>query len=139
MNFGELSVGCCLALTVAAPRAQAESASVLHSPRLAMSPFAKQTQQPFVDSASCRSRLSDYGFTSDESDNEQDWEGCYGDDMVTPVKGEGPPEGCGFWAEVGAIGALSSLCCDSQPQENWILAAHTLHIMSGAPCHGKGK
>lgn len=28
--------------------------------------------------------------------------------MVTPVKGEGPPEDCGFWAEVGAIGALSS-------------------------------
>ncbi len=103
----DLSVRCCLALEFAAELAKADAASVLHSPRLATSPFAKQRQQPFVDSASCRSRLSDYGFTTDDSDDEQDWECCLGDNMVTPVKGEGPPADCGFWAEVGAIGMLS--------------------------------
>lgn len=56
-----------------------------------------------MDNASCRSRLSDYGFSSESEDN-QDWDGCYGDDMETPLKDQAPPEGCGFWAEVGALG-----------------------------------
>ena len=58
-----------------------------------------------MDNASCRSRLSDYGFTS-ESEDEQDWGGCYGDDMETPNKENALPEDFGFWAEVGAIGVL---------------------------------
>ncbi len=79
----------------------------MRSPKLGSSPFAKHTQQPFVDNASCRSRLSDYGFTS-ESEDEQDWGGYYADDMETPTKDQGPPEDFGFWAEVGAVGGLST-------------------------------
>ena len=56
-----------------------------------------------MDNASCRSRLSDYGFTS-ESEDEEGWGGFYGDDMETPIKDQGPPEDFGFWAEVGAVG-----------------------------------
>ena len=77
----------------------------LRSPRLASSPFAKHTQQPFVDNASCRSRLSDYGFSS-ESEDERDWHGCCGDDMEPPIKDQALPQDFGFWAEVGAVGVF---------------------------------
>ena len=104
---------------------RANSWLFLCSPHFASSPFAKQKQQPFADSASCRSRLSDYGFTTG-SDDEHDWECFYEDDMVTPVKGQGAQDGCGFWAEVGAVAGrpLSAAvvpaqhCCRRSPGRN---------------------
>jgi len=107
----------------------------LRSPKLGSSPFAKQTQQPFVDNASCRSRLSDYGFTS-ESEDEQDWDCCYGDDMESPVKEQLPPgDFGGFWAEVGAVGMLLYVLIMLAPyafvrSDKW--PRHDVH--AGIPC-----
>lgn len=103
------------------------SVSMLRSPpdlHMASSPFAGYNRQPFEDGASCRSRLSDYGYDT-ESDSEQDYgdEGDYGceenygegneveagpdqDTQGTKRRAE-PFEDCGFWAEVGASGESS--------------------------------
>lgn len=83
------------------------------------SPFAAHTRQPFDDRASCRSRLSDYGYDTQSEDEEEDGccgdygdgEACYGEDdelQDRDVQGTKrpaePQEDCGFWAEVGASG-----------------------------------
>ena len=78
----------------------------------ASSPFAAHTRQPFPDHASCRSNLSDYGYTTASDDDDSDFEveanqqQCYaGAESSIPPP---PEEGMGFWAEVGAYGAAAA-------------------------------
>ena len=84
---------------------------------MASSPFAAHMRQPFNDRASCRSRLSDYGYDTQSEDggdldygDSGDEEGCVLDEAVPDQDAQGtkrpaePFEDCGFWAEVGASG-----------------------------------
>jgi len=83
------------------------------------SPFLAHTRQPFDDRASCRSRLSDYGYDTQSEDEEEDGvhgdyedsEACCGEDEeLQDQDAQGtkrpaePQDDCGFWAEVGASG-----------------------------------
>lgn len=91
------------------------------------SPFAAQTTQPFNDAASCRSRLSDYGYDTFSDDDEYDngnevgaaaelgdclaggcGTGAAGGGRGGCKKRDAPFEDCGFWAEVGASGGDAS-------------------------------
>ena len=90
---------------------------------MSTSPFAGYNRMPFNDGASCRSRLSDYGYDT-EPDSEKDYGdgGDYGseeeeeygasyEEEAAPNQGTKrraePFEDCGFWAEVGASGESS--------------------------------
>ncbi len=92
--------------------------------QMASSPFAGYNRQPFEDGASCRSRLSDYGYdTKSESEKDCGDESNYGceEDYGMGNEEEGTPdqdaqgtkrraepfEDCGFWAVVGASGESS--------------------------------
>ncbi|KAK9914812.1 hypothetical protein WJX75_000866 [Coccomyxa subellipsoidea] len=76
---------------------------------LASSPFAAHTRQPFDDRASCRSRLSDYGYDTQSEDGDygdeegRGYDGAAPDQDAQGTKRPAEPfEDCGFWAEVGA-------------------------------------
>ena len=93
---------------------------------VASSPFAAQTRQPFPDHISCRSNLSDYGYTTASDDEESDFEGAHQEQgtaggvqrsaNVAAAAAPPPEEGMGFWADVGACstadpGAACGLMC----------------------------
>jgi hypothetical protein len=86
---------------------------VLRSPELwtVSSPFAAHKCEPFHDDASCRSRLSDYGYdTFSEDEDEGEDEQAHEADAAA-CKRATDYEDCGFWAEVGASGKQSGRLC----------------------------
>ncbi|BDA43079.1 hypothetical protein COCOBI_04-0900 [Coccomyxa sp. Obi] len=110
---------------------QEHAGSPIFSPELHMasSPFAAQNRQPFEDGASCRSRLSDYGYdTESESEKdygdygcEEDYGECYEQEAAPDQDAQGtkrraePFEDCGFWA---VVGASESQECKESPTES---------------------